>query len=230
MDQSSNPPKNKFSSFLKIYTLVSIILLSVGLIVALSGLSKANKSISDLQKQALTITTNEETGETIIDACGDTCQAEIKSQVAAVVKNLPTTKPVATQKPVTQTQTVESKKTGYLPLAGPITTTSTSWVDAVGTEFYLDLINDYNQGATATWEAFLKVANANGTAYARLYDVTHNIAVNGSEVKIENKDISTQVISGALSFWAGRNQYRVQIKSLNSLEVTFGSGRVRITY
>ena len=74
------------------------------------------------------------------------------------------------------------------------------------------------------------MANANGTAYARLYDVTHNIAVNGSEVKIENKDTSTQVVSGALSFWAGKNQYRVQIKSLNSFEVTFGSGRVKIVY
>jgi len=40
----------------------------------------------------------------------------------------------------------------------------------------------------------------------------------------------TQVISGGLSFWAGNNLYRVQLKSLNGFEVTFGSGRIKIIY
>lgn len=229
MDQSSNLPKNKFGLFLKIFTLVSIVLLSIGLIYTLVNLDRLTKTVDGLSKQALMVTTDEITGQTIVDACGENCQDEIKKAVIAAVKNIPTQKPTPTQKPIIQTQS-ESKKTGYLPISGPITTTSTSWVDAAGTDFYLDLINDYSSGATASWEAFLKVANANGTAYARLYDVTHDIAVNGSEVSVTNKDISTQVVSGSLSFWAGRNQYRVQIKSLNSLEVTFGSGRVKIVY
>ena len=103
-------------------------------------------------------------------------------------------------------------------------------VQCSGTEFYLDFNTDYGKSSYANWEAFLKVAHGNGTVYARLYDVTNNIAVNGSEVLITNKSDLNQVISGGLSFWAGNNLYRVQIKSLNSFEVTFGSGRIKIKY
>jgi len=33
-----------------------------------------------------------------------------------------------------------------------------------------------------------------------------------------------------LSFWAGNNQYRIQLKSLNTFEATFGSGKIKIVY
>lgn len=120
-------------------------------------------------------------------------------------------------------------ETTYLPITGLITTTSTDWYDAPGTEFYLNTA-DYGTKPYLTWEASLKVAHGNGTAFARLYDVTHGIAVNGSEVLVANKTDLTQSYSGSLNFWANNNLYRVQLKSLNSFEVTFGGGRIKIIY
>ena len=99
-----------------------------------------------------------------------------------------------------------------------------------GTEFYLDFNTDYGKSAYANWDASLKIKDGNGTAFARLYDVTNKIAVNGSEVNVTNSGNLSQTISGGLSFWAGNNLYRVQLKSLNGFEITFGGGRVKIIY
>lgn len=167
-----------------------------------------------------------------IDQCGELCKKQIEetlsnsiSTISANTKETVTNTIVVTPKPV-----VAKTQFGYIPITGPITTTSTEWYDAPGTEFYLDFNTDYGKSSYANWEVFLKVAHGNGTAYARLYDVTNKIAVNGSEVLIKDKSDLTQVISGGLSFWAGNNLYRVQIKSLNTFEVTFGSGRIKIKY
>lgn len=122
------------------------------------------------------------------------------------------------------------KKISYIPITGPITSTSTSWVDVAGSDVYIDLNSDYGKNASVSWEVFLKVAHGNGTAYARLFDVTHGIAVSGSELSVSDMATSTQLSSGNLGFWAGRNLYRVQIKSLNSFEITFASGRIKIVY
>ena len=162
------------------------------------------------------------------EQCDQQCKEEIEEIVSQAISTIS-----GTTKTVVKTETVISDvgtQTAYIPLTGPITTTSTSWVDAVGTDFYLDLNGDYGSGSEASWETFLKIAHGNGQAFARLYDVTHSIAVAGSEVSVTNQPTSTQVSSGNLNFWSGRNLYRVQIKSLNSFEVTFGSGRIKITH
>jgi len=158
-------------------------------------------------------------------SCDKKCESEINQIVSEAISTIS-----ATVKPIYQSvpTTVKEKKASYIPLSGPVITTSTSWVDVAGTEVYIDLKNDYGEGAYVSWDAFLKVAHANGTAYARLFDVTHGMAVEGSELMVANIDVSTQVSSGQLALWAGRNLYRVQIKSLNSFEITFGSGRIKI--
>lgn len=166
-----------------------------------------------------------------IDQCGESCKKQIEETVAKSISTISaSTKEIVTNVVVTPKPVTIKTQFGYIPITGPITTTSREWYDAPGTEFYLDFNTDYGKSSYANWEVFLKVAHGNGTAYARLYDVTNNIAVNGSEVLIANKSDLTQVISGGLSFWAGNNLYRVQIKSLNSFEVTFGSGRIKIKY
>lgn len=76
----------------------------------------------------------------------------------------------------------------------------------------------------------MKVAHGNGQAYARLFDVTHGIAVAGSEISTTNNSSYLRVNSGNLGLWAGRNVYRVQLKSLNSFEITYTGGRIRITH
>lgn len=160
-------------------------------------------------------------------SCSEKCQKEIKDLISQSISTISATK---TTTPRATVVTKSESKTAYIPLSGPITSTSTGWVDVAGTDVYIDLLNDYGKNTYVTWEAFLKVANGNGQAFARLYDVTHGIGVDGSEISVTNVGTSTQVSSGKLNLWAGRNLYRVQIKSLNSFEVSFGSGRIKITY
>jgi len=161
---------------------------------------------------------------------------EIARECASIVSTKTNSGPTIEQTPqptakLTQTSTpTPLKQISYIPLSGPITTTSTGWVDAPGTDIYIDLAADYNQQALLTWEAYLSVANSNGQAFARIYDVTHSIAVNGSEVSITNNNIPTRISSSNLSLWQGRNLYQVQLKSLNSFEITFTSGRIKIVY
>lgn len=173
---------------------------------------------------------NVATNKPDVNDCGDECIKKINDAVTQALSSKSVTVN-ETAKVVTPSLPEQLKtQVSYIPLSGPITTTSSNWYDAPGTDFYLDLEKDYDLKAIGSWEAYLKVAHSNGTAYARLYDVTHGIAVNGSEISLSNNSSLTQVSSGNLSFWAGRNLYRVQLKSLNTFEITFGSGRVKITY
>lgn len=210
-----------FDKYLKVYFLVSIIFLSLGFIILYKKVNEISPTPIIPTKETIVKTQG-------VDACGSECKKEINKAVADAISTISgQTKTVTAQ---TTTPGTSQKQTVFIPLAGPITTTSTDWVDASGTDFSFDLTSDYNKSATVSWDTFLSVANSNGQAFARLYDVTHKIAVNGSEVSITNTAAPTQVSSGNLSFWAGRNLYRVQIKSLNSFVVTFSSGRVKVTY
>ena len=203
--------------YLKIYLLLSVVFLSLSLFL----LHKKVNKIAELSG------TNLASPIPKIDSCGTTCKSEIQRAVSEAMATL-SGKPQTTTKITTPVPT--GKKTSYISLSGPITTTSTAWVDASGVEVYVDLTNDYSKDATVFWEATLSVANGNGQAFARLFDVTHGIAVNGSEISLTNNATPTLVSSGNLSFWSGKNLYRVQLKSLNSFVVTFASGRIKIVY
>lgn len=217
----------KFESYLKIFFYIIVVFLIAGFIILFLRTQELFSLLSTLPKGPLENAQTQEEKETEeIGKCSDNCKEEIQKIVSDAVSSVSGTTKTVVQK----TQTVMENKVAYVPLSGPITTTSTGWVDAAGTDIYIDLVGDYGKNAKVSWEAFLKVAHGNGQAYARLYDVTHGIAVDGSELTLVNKDTSTQVSSGNLSFWSGRNLYRVQIKSLNSFEVTFGSGRIKISY
>lgn len=164
-----------------------------------------------------------------IDTCGEECKNEIAKEVAkAVATTAAIPRKTAIVTPAAPAATEE--KTAFIPLSGPITTTSMDWTDAPGTDVYIDLANDYTKDAYVVWQASLSVANANGQAFARLFDVTHGIGVSGSEVSTVNNATSQMASSGRLNLWSGNNLYRVQIKSLNSFAVTFGSGRIKISY
>ena len=121
-------------------------------------------------------------------------------------------------------------QTAYISMGTTHTSTNTAWVDVPDSDVYIDLVNDYGSTAYVTWSASLKVAHGNGTAYARLYDATNNIAVIGSELASVNNSQYQQVASGALALWRGKNLYRVQLKSLNSFEVTLSNAKIKISY
>ncbi len=169
------------------------------------------------------------------DTCGPSCQSYItevvkqytgSSPIASITPS-PAARPTSTPQVVYQTQT-QAPKITYIPLTGG-QTQSTDWADISSSAFTLN-IGDYGSKASAVWDATIRVDNANGTTYVRLFDKTHGIAVNGSEISITNTSTSTDVVSGTLSFWAGGNSYVVQIKSLNSSTAFMDSGRIKVSY
>ena len=214
-----------FDKYLKIYLLLSVIFLSLSFFLLYQKVNKIAE-LSGTNMASLTVGERSQPPFRTEDRCGDTCKSEIQRAVGEAVATLSGKPQVTTRVTTAPTE----KKTSYISLSGPITTTSTAWVDASGVEVYVDLTNDYSKDATVSWEATLSVANGNGQAFARLFDVTHGIAVNGSEISLTNNATPTLVSSGNLSLWSGKNLYRVQLKSLNSFVVTFASGRIKIVY
>lgn len=160
----------------------------------------------------------------VFTACDESCREEIQDIVtSSLAKSTPIPAPVSVLK-------TSEKTTSFIPLGVTATTTSTDWVDVETSGFSLDLTADYSKNAVVSFETFLAVAHSNGKAFARLFDKTNGIAVVGSEVSVENTDTPTLVTTKNLPIWAGRNDYKVQIKSLNSFEVTFDSGRIKIVH
>lgn len=121
------------------------------------------------------------------------------------------------------------KRITYLNLNGAFTTTNTDWTDIKSTDAWINLEGEYGSGAYVDWEAAIKTSSSGSKVFVRLYDATHNIAVNGSELE-SNSATSVRVASGRLYFWRGQNIYRVQIKSLNGVDATFDGGRIKIVY
>jgi hypothetical protein len=215
------------NKFLKICLFANFVIVFIAIGFLLVRISKIESFLANLPSRVGTVAGESQTlTQNEIDTCGDECKKIVEELISRAVSTISATSKTSI-KPTVIKQ--EGKRTAYIPLAGPITSTSTDWTDAAGTDVYIDLVNDYGKSTWVSWEAFLKIANGNGQAYARLYDVTHGIAVNGSEVSVAS-GVSTQVVSGELKFWSGKNLYRVQIKSLNSFVATFESGRIKINY
>jgi len=171
---------------------------------------------------------SEKSGTLSLDSCGEECKKKIEEEVSKAIATISAS---AKTSPATSTTTSTTKKsTDYITLNGPVATTSTQWIDIPGVEVYIDLAGDYGKASFASWEGTLKVAYGNGQAFARLFDVTNGRAVDGSEISTTGNSDYKLVTSGNISLWAGNNLYRLQLKSLNSFEVTFFTGRIKITY
>jgi hypothetical protein len=152
---------------------------------------------------------------------------EVEKQMAA----LPTSVPSATSVPAAAvTSATSQNSTSFIPLDGTSTTTSTGWETLEGTGVWVDVLNDYGEGAVVTWSASLKVAHGNGQAFARIWDDTNKIAVDGSELTTTNNVNYETKVSGNLPLWKGKNLYKVQVKSLNGFQVTYSGGKMRVGY
>jgi len=150
--------------------------------------------------------------------------------------NLPTPTPTPAPTPVpTPTPTIVYKTSPpkakvrsvyYVSVPGNGSTLANDWVDLAGTDLYFDKA-DYPGLIEIYFEINSHLMNGNGAAYVRLFDVTHGIGVQGSEVQ-NSSQASSLVVSGQITFWAGKNLIRVQAKSLTADTAIFDSGRLRI--
>ncbi len=163
--------------------------------------------------------------EVVHDVCGPDCQKFITDQLASY--KLPTPLPTAKPKVVAVPTVAKVTTVSYVPVPGSGNTQANDWVDLPGTDFYFN-VSSYTGLQSIYFETNIHLANGNGQAFVRLFDVTHGIGVQGSEVNTINQT-SSAVASGQVSFYQGNNLYRVQAKSLTADSAIFDSGRLKIT-
>ena len=211
---------------------LAFILLNILYICSISVLGLSVYRLSATKKEALQkgegFTSNFKPEQTTVEnpnSCDLVCEENIDEAISEAIATLSATK----QEVVKYVQDT-SVKTTYIPMGSSTIVTSTDWVDVPDSGVYIDLERDYGKSAKVSWEASLKVAHGNGKAFARLYDDTNKIAVDYSEITTENNVNFKQLSSGNLPFWRGRNLYKVQLKSLNSFEITYGGGKIKVSY
>lgn len=157
------------------------------------------------------------------DICGADCQKYIDTKIANIPTPLPQTKTITYIPSVKKTKI---RTTSYLPISTGGQTLSNNWEILPATSFYFD-IHDYPGLVEIYFETNIRLFNGNGTAFVRLFDETHGVGVQGSEVST-NQQKGTAVVSGKVSFYQGKNLISVQAKSLTADTAIFTSGRLRI--
>jgi len=208
----------------QIFLIVNLLILdAVGLywfvqrgnIKSLQVVNQGQNSTSNLEEKLAT------------DTCGEECKAYINEKISSVLSGVtPTVTPKEEKKTQTPVPTrTKVKNVSYVPIPGSGNTLNTSWTTIAGTDFYLSK-GDYPGLTGIYFEANMKLVNGNGIAYLRVYDMTHSIAVNGSEIQ-SSSQTSTFVTSGAISLWDGYNHYVIQARSLTADTTVFESGRLK---
>lgn len=172
-------------------------------------------------------TVTRDTEATVTDGCREECRAYVDQKLANLT--FPTTAPIPTQVIIRTGGTTVREKVRtvqYVTVPGSGSTRANDWENLAATEFYLDT-RDYPGLVEIYFEANMKLFNGNGAAYARLFDATHKIGVQGSEVSTTSQTDAV-VTSGQVTFWAGKNLVRVQAKSLTADTTVYNWGRLRI--
>lgn len=171
-------------------------------------------------KEVEEISTPIETAET---NCSSDCKSYIDERISLLPTPTPSAKMTTIAKPFPK---VKTRSTSYFQVPGSGSTLLQDWTDITGSDFYFDPV-EHPGLVDVRFEVNIKLTNGNGQAAVRLYDVTHTMGVVNSEVFTVSQT-SVLVTSGAINFWSGRNQYRVQIKSLTADTAVFESGRLKI--
>jgi hypothetical protein len=113
----------------------------------------------------------------------------------------------------------------YIPL-GSGSTNATDWVDLPGVESYVAPGN-YGTIKSIYFEAALRIPTGNGTAYARLLNVTDNTSLFETEITYQGTT-GNLISSGAFPVPYATKLYRVQLKSSLGAEVVLDSARIKI--
>lgn len=113
----------------------------------------------------------------------------------------------------------------YYILLGSGSTKSNVWQDIAGAEAAIDTAN-YPAIKSVTFEVFLRIPTANGTVYAKLYNVTDKHDVWFSEVNSEGPTLTKKEASITLE--SGAKTYRVMGLSTLKYDANIENARLRI--
>lgn len=213
-----------------------IVLLVVGNLLFLDFVwvkeSAKGKSPSEArQPEVATDVSNDQPKEiqtTVVDsqACPASCQAQTKEEIQKAIENLATSSKNAVISSQPTAAPARSSKISYLPIGSSLSLQVSSWTDVPSTDFIFNLA-DYPNLKNVRWEASFRTAAPGNEASVRLYDVTNQRGVDGSDLNT-NSGTSVLLRSGDLSLWRGDNTYRVQAKSAVSSIVYLDSLRLKI--
>lgn len=165
--------------------------------------------------------------ESSIDQCPSACTQEIQQTVREEIASLPLSTPAPVRTSTPKTTPAATIKTTYVAINSSGSTTSTSWTDISGTDFYFDL-SDYPTAKNVRWEASLQSYLSSDPAYLRLYDVTNKRAIDGSDLSTHSPSYE-YLRSSDLSIWRGNNLYRIQAKGSSGNTVGFTAPRLKVT-
>jgi hypothetical protein len=173
-----------------------------------------------------------ETASNSIDC--SSCQKIITDEIAKEVAKItpviekqtiqPTIAPKYIQMPTNPPQA----KVIYVPVGTSGSTTNMDWTDIAATDFYFNFA-DYSQAKSASFQSSLQSFPSQDKVSLRLYDVTNNRAVDGSELTTDSVSYAL-VTSGTLSIWQGNNLYRIQGKGINGNTLNFSNSKLRINF
>jgi hypothetical protein len=128
---------------------------------------------------------------------------------------------------IASTVNTKSRHVSYVPISGGFSQIAYDWTDVPASQFYFEK-SDYPGLKEIKLESNMKLFNGNGKAFVRLFDVTHGVALSGSQVETSSQS-DTVVTSEAINFMNGKSLIKVQIKSLTADTTVFNSGRLVIT-
>lgn len=198
--------------------------------------ASSSSAISQIDQQQLTQMVNQIVSDQKSDAsssqsgeCTLLCRRYLDTQLKSAVASISGTTKV--EKVVEKTTTIPSTNpattgTFYVPIGGSGNTTNRTWTDTTA-EVIVNWDNYQGDKITVSWEGYVKLKDGNGLASARLFDVTHQVAVPGSELETSYWDFK-YIASGPLTVWSGNITYRVQIKSLTGYQTSYEGGKIKI--
>ena len=210
-------------SLILLSTLAVVMIANIGFLDYLYVSGRAEKQ--KVQQEApvpLPITT-----ETQGSVCSPLCITAIEnattSSVATTTISTPPSKPTSSKTPAV---TTGLPKDYFIPL-GTGFTQDNNWVNVGGTDITIDPAS-YGKIKQVVFQASMHIPVANGTIYARLYNVTDNHPVWYSDVST-SEGSSTMVSSANITLDPGSKLYRVQIKTSLQYPSYLDFSRIKIT-
>ncbi len=158
--------------------------------------------------------------------CSPSCITAIENATASSIVKTSPSKPISSKTPEKTIGSSGLPKDYYIPL-GTGFTQNNNWVDVGGTDITINPA-DYGKIKQVIFQASMHIPVANGTIYARLYNVTDNHPVWFSEVST-GQGSSTMVSSANITLDPGSKLYRVQIKTSLQYPSYLDFSRIKIT-
>lgn len=100
------------------------------------------------------------------------------------------------------------------------------WEDVPGLAVYIDNTK-YGNIKKVTFEVSMKILNAHGTSFARVFNATDNHPVWASEISTES-DKSQLIVSSLITLDSGNKLYKVQLKNTVKEVTIIDQARIRI--